>query len=69
MAMGSSDKSEFVAIVSALLYMQHAGIVVGNPQVAVDREARDVVALRAIDGAQALWEALELRGHVESEQP
>lgn len=63
MALGSSDRSEFVAAVSALLYMQHAGLVI-----AVNGEAR-LVAERAVTAAEALWTVLQERGHVEPEQP
>ena len=60
---------DFVAIVSALLYMQHAGIVCGSPAGFVDAVARGTLAERAVIGAEVLFEQLQARGYIEPERP
>ena len=74
MAIGTSDKSEFVAVVSVLLYMQHAGLAV-TPMAPIATladgpraEQRATLADACITGAEALFERLQARGYVEQER-
>lgn len=66
MPISSSDKPDFVAAVSALLYAQHAGIA-ASPN-AMDAERRSKLADSCVEGAEILFAQLQARGHVEPEQ-
>lgn len=72
MAMGASDKSDFIAAVSALLFattpIAIGALLAGGATVNKAAETKEALAAGCVDGAEALWAALVQRGYVEQEQ-
>ena len=61
MAIGTSDKSEFVAAVSALVFALQAGSC-GPVQMPLQ------AATNAVSSAETLWAALQAKGYIEQER-